>query len=296
MIEERADAVGFAAVKRAADALSAAYREGKPAALAQIPPAGRVAAYLVTRMPATYAAAHRALLAVRTLPIATILDLGAGAGAASLAAREFFPNASITMIERDAAFCEAARPWLPDAAIRTADIEQVFSLGQHDLVIAAYSLGELASEPWERFWSAARVAFVAIEPGTTRGYRLLMRMRERLLGSGAHMLAPCPMESACPLTDPDWCHFAARVERSSLHRRMKEGGLGYEDEKFSYLALSREPLELSRARIIRRPCHEPGLITLETCTPGGVETVPVRKRDRDLYRIARQVQWGDDWA
>src|SRR5207245_279680 len=67
MIEERADKVGFAALKRAATAISAAYRAGLPkgARTAHLTGEERTAAYLVTRMPATYAAAHAALGQVR---------------------------------------------------------------------------------------------------------------------------------------------------------------------------------------------------------------------------------------
>ncbi|HMC61129.1 MAG TPA: small ribosomal subunit Rsm22 family protein, partial [Candidatus Solibacter sp.] len=172
------------------------------------------------------------------------------------------------------------------------------SLPPHDLVMAAYSLGELGQpkyvERWaELLWRAARVALVVIEPGTPRGYSLSLGIRDQLLKAGAHMAAPCPAAMACPLTPPDWCHFAARVERSSLHRRIKDAELGYEDEKFSYVALAREPVALPRARIIRRPRHAPGLIELRTCTPAGLGAEPVGKRDREAYRAARHAGWGD---
>jgi len=83
------------------------------------------------------------------------------------------------------------------------------------------------------------------------------------------------------------------VERSSLHRRIKDAELGYEDEKFSYVALARQPVDLPEARIIRHPQHRPGLIELETCTPQGVRTRRITKRDRDAFRAARQARWGD---
>jgi ribosomal protein RSM22 (predicted rRNA methylase) len=64
-------------------------------------------------------------------------------------------------------------------------------------------------------------------------------------------------------------------------------------KKFSYVALAREPVDLPGARIIRRPRHQPGLIELETCTPRGVRTERVAKRDRERFRAARQARWGD---
>lgn len=299
LIEERADAIGFPALKRAASAMSDAYRSGDAAAIARLPAAERTAAYLLTRMPATYAAALRVLSEVRARlgdrPVASVLDLGAGTGSASLAARQVFPQAGLTLLERDAACLGAARLWLPDATVLHADLARA-ALPPHDLVIAAYAAGELAGEHWGKFWQAARLVLVAIEPGTPAGYSLLLRMRESLLAEGAHMLAPCPAESECPLRTPDWCHFAARVERSSLHRRLKEADLGYEDEKFSYIALAREAAGMAQARILRRPRQEPGRISLELCTPAGVRGVQVHKRERDQFRAARQAEWGEEWA
>ncbi|HXB66705.1 MAG TPA: small ribosomal subunit Rsm22 family protein [Candidatus Acidoferrales bacterium] len=299
-IEERAETIGFAALKRAARAMSDAYREGRTAPLNA---AERTGAYLATRMPATYAAAHAVLSEVRArlgeTAIEEVLDVGAGTGAAALAARECWgPATRVTMIERDGAFTEAARQWLPDARVLADDLMRVESLPPHDLVMAAYSVGELVRdmdvERWAALlWRAARVALVVIEPGTTPGYSLSLGIRDQLLKAGAYMVAPCPAAMACPLTPPDWCHFAARVERSSLHRRIKDADLGYEDEKFSYVALAREPVALPQTRIIGRPHHAPGLIELRTCTEAGLRTQAVRKRDREAYRAARHAGWGD---
>ena len=340
-IEDRAEALGFAALKRAAAALSDAYREGRTPRLGD---AERTAAYLVTRMPATFAAAHAVLdeVAARVDAIGSgaetgadspatfaaahdgairgvldagagtgadssaahsaprapgairgVLDAGAGTGAASLAARAHFPHAAITMVERDGAFARAARQWLPDAALIAADIARPEALPPHDLVIAAYSLGEFGAPLAARLWQAARVALVLIEPGTPRGFALIRQVRGDLLAAGARMVAPCPAETECPMADPDWCHFAARVERSSLHRRLKGGDLGYEDEKFSYVALARQSVDLPEARIIRHPMHHPGLIEIETCTPAGLRSERIARRDRERFRAARKAAWGD---
>jgi hypothetical protein len=160
-IEARADAVGFAALKRAATALSDAYREGKPTRLKSD---DHVAAYLVTRMPATYAAARAALDELPDLPIAGILDIGAGSGAASLAASQRFAGArDVTLIERDPSLAGAAREWLPEARILAADLTSMREFPPHDLVIAATrSAKSRAISP--RGFGAARVALVVISP------------------------------------------------------------------------------------------------------------------------------------
>jgi len=287
-IEERASEVPFAELKRAAAAMSDAYREGRPLAVSP-------AAYLVTRMPATYAATYSVLreLPEGLPPIETVLDVGAGTGAASLATRALFPNAKIEMIERDAALAREARAFIPDAGIIAADAARIERFPERDLVMASYSLGEIGAVAAIRLWQAARVALVIIEPGTPKGFALIRAIRDELLAAGAPMAAPCPGSMTCPMAHPDWCHFAARVERSSLHRRLKDGDLGYEDEKYSYVAFTREPLPLPPARIVRRPQHHPGWIELRTCTERGLETERVTKRERETFRAARHAVWGD---
>ena len=288
LIETRAEAVGFAALKAAAAEMSAAYREGKPSRIAEDE---RVAAYLVTRMPATYAAAYMVLEEVRERigGVATILDAGAGTGAASLAARAFWPSARITMIERDRALADAAREILPDAEILVRDVKQIAPFPPADLILAAYSIGEFGEATAARMWQTAAKAFVAIEPGTPKGFALIRKLRDL----GGYIAAPCPGNVPCPIVEPDWCHFAARVERSSLHRRIKEGALGYEDEKFSYVVLAKHPVEAARARIVRRPEQQPGLIILHTCTAEGLKTERVTKRDKEAFRAARRARWGE---
>jgi ribosomal protein RSM22 (predicted rRNA methylase) len=283
-IEARAEEIGFAPLKRAAAELSQAYREGRAA---RLDTPERIAAYLVTRMPATYAASYMVLEEVRRRigPVDSILDVGAGTGAASLAAREFFPEARITLLEQQPALIDAARVWLPEAEFRTGDASAVRPAS---FIISAYAMGEFGETLAARLWDAARTALVIIEPGTPRGFGLIRNLRE--LGP---IVAPCPGAMPCPMEGDDWCHFAARVERSSLHRRIKDAELGYEDEKFSYVALAKQPVAPARARILLRPVQKPGLIVLETCTPEGLKTERVTRRDKAAFRSARHANWGD---
>jgi ribosomal protein RSM22 (predicted rRNA methylase) len=229
--------------------------------------------------------------------VESILDAGAGSGAASLAAIRWLKPNRLTLVERDAAMAGFAKELLPDAKILFEDFTHGARFAPHDVVIASYALGEApAALLISRLWEAARLALVVIEPGTPRGFALVREIRTQLLASGAHMLAPCPRADACPVSGSDWCHFAARVERTGLHRRVKDAELNYEDEKFSYVAVSRESFILPAARIVRHPLHRPGLITLETCTPRGFETVRATRRDRDKFRAARRADWGDPFG
>jgi ribosomal protein RSM22 (predicted rRNA methylase) len=297
-IEEMARAAGPAAVKRAAAEISETYR-ARTRAAAWTP--ARLAAYMATRMPATYAAAEMVLGEWRRrLPgreICSILDVGAGTGAVSLAARRHFPGALCTLVERDPHMAAIARELMPAIEILHGDFARLESFPEHDLVIAAYAIGE---EPGPdvipRLWQAARWGLIVIEPGTPAGFALVREIRGRILAAGGRMVAPCPAEGPCPMPDGDWCHFAARVERTALHRRLKDASLSYEDEKFSYAALAREPAPQAASRIIRRPAHHPGLIVLDTCTPHGLETVRAVRRDPEAFRAARRAIWGGEWA
>jgi ribosomal protein RSM22 (predicted rRNA methylase) len=201
--EEWTSAVSFTELKQAAAELSAAYREGRPVPGAWTPEV-RVAAYLATRMPATYAAAAAALRSVGSLPVGSLIDIGAGTGSASLAAQLYFPGLkTVTLVERDAAFADAARELLPNARILRENFLKMPAFPANDLVIAAYSLGEsLQSGLILRLWQAAQMALVLIEPGTTRGFSLIRQAREQLLASGAHLVAPCPHANACPMSAP----------------------------------------------------------------------------------------------
>jgi ribosomal protein RSM22 (predicted rRNA methylase) len=93
----------------------------------------------------------------------------------------------------------------------------------------------------------------------------------------------------------DWCHFAARVSRSSLHRQVKGGSLPYEDEKYSYVAATRVPVPTEPpARIVRKPQLRKGQVLLDLCTSDeGLVRDTVTKRHGERYRAARDANWGD---
>ncbi len=82
--------------------------------------------------------------------------------------------------------------------------------------------------------------------------------------------------------------------RTTLHHRLKEGTHGYEDEKFSYVILSKRSVDHSRgARVIRHPLHHPGWIDLRVCDSGGAHDLRVTKLDKLRFRAARKAEWGD---
>jgi ribosomal protein RSM22 (predicted rRNA methylase) len=138
---------------------------------------------------------------------------------------------------------------------------------------------------------------VIVEPGTPGGYARIAAARRVLAGLGLHVVAPCPHDGECPIVpDRDWCHFAVRLNRTALHRRIKDGTLSFEDEKFSYVAASARPWPRAQGRILRHPLKRKGLVTLRLCTAeDGLADRAVSKRQGETYREARDAVWGDAW-
>jgi ribosomal protein RSM22 (predicted rRNA methylase) len=300
---------------RAADTLSARYREPDSASVAVDRPLtdAERAAYLVVRAPATFAAVTAALAELRDrrpeLTVRRVLDLGAGPGVASWAALTTFDDVSeLTLVERDRGFAglgrdilDAAAPASTAIAWKHADLRTDWGSATFDLVLISYAFGELLADVRARVldaaWRATSTggALVIVEPGTPRHFQGVIDARTWLLAQGATIAAPCPHTAACPMAAADdWCHFSARVPRTREHRRLKGGSLSYEDEKFSYLIASRSTPMPAPSRIVRHPYVEKGRITLTRCTADGtIVTTPIGRNDREAFRRARKARWGD---
>ena len=330
-IEDQLSAFDRKGLARAVEELSRSYRN--PSASGELS-TGFInndlqrAAYLLTRLPATYAAIHAVLREVKErmadLEIRSLLDLGAGPGTAMWAAAEIFSELEqVTLIEQSNGFIRLGQKFAasaPSAAIQSArwveaDLKHETQLPEHDLVVISYALGELPSTSRSQLllsaWRAATKVIAVIEPGTPRGFEVILQARDEMLAQKAHLVAPCPHEKQCPMSlcgttvpgcispaskmKQDWCHFAQRLERTSLHRKLKAGELGYEDEKFSYIAAARQAVPQVEARIIRHPIQLKGHIKLELCTRKSLKQETVTRSQGGAFKRARKVKWGDSW-
>lgn len=286
--------------------ISAGYRERRSSA--SVATTDDVLAYALSRMPGTYAANEDALarLAERAPDFAprTLLDLGCGPGTASWAALDAFPSIErATLVDSNAAFLDVARDLGAEHAVLAgADFVggnlAAPPAGQFDLVVISYALTEL-SDPAaaiDRIWHSCGGVLLIVEPGTPRDHQRLMAVRSRLIDGGAAVAAPCPHRAPCPVAAPDWCHFTVRLSRTRDHMRMKGGTLGYEDEKFSYVAAARPEVTLAPAqpRVLARPVETKFDLTLKLCaTDGTLVHHNVPKRDAPAYRAVRKAEWGD---
>jgi len=298
-------------VADAAEKLSSRYRSGQALANGTfLHSRADVLAYAAYRLPATFAAIYAALNEARKRRPDwrphSLLDAGSGPGSALWAASELWPELEqVTLLERDEGMITCGKQIATHARsriVREAIWQKVDLLGQwesepKDLVITAYVLNELPASQREnlinKLWSVTADTLVIIEPGTPTGYSHIIQARQQLIAAGANIIAPCPHNLPCPMAGNDWCHFAQRIARTRLQRQVKQATLSYEDEKFSYIAASRTIGLPIQGRVVRHPQIRPGHIHLQLCTPAGLKSTIVTRKDKEAFREARDIAWGD---
>jgi ribosomal protein RSM22 (predicted rRNA methylase) len=266
-------------------------------------------AYALARMPATYAAISACLNAVLEarpdFAPQTLLDIGAGPGTASWAASEAFPSlASLALLDTNPALRALALD-LQRGSTRLGGL--TYDAGEAraalakaetaDLVIASYLIGELRETERnslvQAMWARTRDTLLIVEPGTPAGTARILNARTQLITSGARVLAPCPHDNGCPLAAPDWCHFSQRLARSRAHKQVKGAEVPFEDERFSYVVLTRTPAAAHPSRILAQPDVGKTGISAKLCTVDGVNMTNVPRRDKAAYAIARHWRWGN---
>jgi len=264
-------------------------------------------AYALVRMPATYAVVTASLNALCEMrpdfEPKSLLDVGAGPGTASWAAAEAFSSLeNFTLLDINAALQKLALDLARQHIRLTAmtcrrDTHALEEADAADLVIASYLIGEIGEAERRslagRLWDKTSDTLVVIEPGTPAGFRRVIELRAQLIAAGAHVAAPCPHDGPCPLQAPDWCHFAQRLPRLRAHIQIKGAELPFEDEKFSYVALTRTPVAQRYPRVLSQPVVSKVDVSAELCTPDGLQIAKVPRRDKAAYAKARRWRWGE---
>ena len=297
----RSDAAGRAA------SISKTYRDGGGSGA--IRSEADALAYALARMPATYAAVTASLNAlVETRPEfapKNLLDIGAGPGTATWAAAAAFPSLQdFTLLDANDALRMLALDLARDSTqLRGIGYERgearaaLAKADAAELVVASYMIGEIGDAERrtlaEVMWEKTRDTLLVVEPGTPAGYARIIALRERLIAMGAHVAAPCPHDGKCPLQAPDWCHFTQRLQRSRAHKQVKGAELPFEDERFSYVALTRAAIARRPSRVLAQPAVSKVEITAKLCTPEGLALTKVPRRAKADYAAARRWRWGD---
>jgi ribosomal protein RSM22 (predicted rRNA methylase) len=307
-VDELLENTPLADLKAAAKTLSERYRaetrDGRLHMAADL----SVKAYLATRLPATYAAVRASLDAIDEArpdwTPASLLDIGAGPGTVLWAVADAWPELQrATLLEASAAARRIGERLAGELSLpvdwksgdATIDLDE---LQPAELVTAAYVLDEIVPSSLprliEKLWQLSTDTLLLVEPGTPAGWQRILGARSQLIDVGAHVLAPCPHQQPCPLAAPDWCHFARRVARSRLHRLAKEAEVPWEDEKFIYLAATREKLTPIGPRVLAPPKAGSGKVDLKLCKSDGRASQRLfTKRDGDFFKRARRADWGD---
>lgn len=265
-------------------------------------------AYALARMPATYAAIIACLNALRDQIPAfepqSLLDVGAGPGTASWAAAQNFETlAEFMALDANPALRSLALSLVTDSRLSSLSYERgealkaIHDTQACDLVIASYVIGEIGEDSRASLvtamWQKTKHILLIVEPGTPAGYERIIAARSQLISEGANVVAPCPHDDSCPLTPPDWCHFSQRLPRSRAHKHLKGADLPFEDERFSYVTLSRIPSAHRPARVLSQPLRTKVAVTAKLCTENGLKTPILAHRDKKSYAAARKWDWGD---
>lgn len=286
----------------AAKDMSSGYRRGKTSQPITTPL--QAMAYAVARMPATFAAAAAVFAHLNEVmpefAPQSLLDVGAGTGAASWAAVMQWPQiASVTMLDRNPALAALARRLAMTGPLAKAEILSG-DLGAQkpcaDLVCASYVLVELPEDRLasvaQDLWSCTQGALALVEPGTPDGFARIRAARAALIEAGAHVAAPCTHDRPCPLQNGDWCHFSQRLARSRDHVLLKDATAPFEDERYSYVVVTKAKVAKG-ARILAPPLEtKPGL-TFKLCDETGLRARFVAARDKQEYARVRKRRWGD---
>ncbi|MBI1327644.1 MAG: hypothetical protein GC136_08395 [Alphaproteobacteria bacterium] len=252
-------------------------------------------AYCATRFPATYGVAIKAAQEMTLQAPVTLLDIGAGPATATLALASMFDITHATLLEPNnhlRACGEKLLEVLPHNWVPHT-FEQYKVDTQFDIVVASYMFNEAKSD-FAKLWALTKQYLLIIEPGTPHGFSIIYTLREEARKQNISIIGPCSHTQACPLfTLNRWCHFSVRIDRTKLHRAIKDADLNYEDEKFSYLLLSKAPIVQEKYdRLIGHP-RGTKLIEAELCTAEGRIEMAKIPKSHPKHKQFRKSAWGD---
>jgi ribosomal protein RSM22 (predicted rRNA methylase) len=246
-------------------------------------------------------------------PVRRVLDLGAGTGAAGQAVKQALasPSGPVTAegrgvpgeLEVVSVDRVAAMPGVIVSDLRSARRPPGVE-GRFDLIVAAHLLNELAVSLsvaelaalvffWGRELLAPGGHIVLVEPALKQTSRQLLAVRDRLVGAGFFVVAPCFWQGPCPALERerDWCHAAAAWSLGDPAEAARRAGRSRVD--YSYLVLGWAPGASDRDvvrdrrlfRVVSDPMVEKGRLRLFGCGPAG--RLPLVRLDRDRSEANR---------
>lgn len=312
LLQSKLEGYQLGKLKDISQSISDMYRNNSGSGNRLVESSLQVLVYSLVRMPATFGAVADALgytldmLGEEQGQIKSLLDVGAGTGSASWAVDSLLDIDNIRCIEREREMSKLGKELMAEGSDALKNAEwidkdltklDVSTIKSADLVLASYVMNEMSESDRQtlvkKLWTLTDKVLLIIEPGTPKGYQQLMSTRQILLEQGANLIAPCTHTDKCRLSDGDWCHFTTRIQRNKIHKLLKDGDVPYEDEKYFYMAFSKQNTQMAKCRILRHPYIEKGQITLQVCTAKQNYTKVVRKKDGDIFKQAKKSKCGD---
>ena len=249
-----------------------------------------------------------------------VLDLGAGLGAMTwgiaraIAAAGGEGRIEALLVDEDPAVLAAAEAIARAArtletkvplavTTRTAPLASFVAKEKADVVVLGQVLSELApgADPEarlaeqqaliERLLATAVLpdgALVVVEPALRARTRHLHALRDRLVGAGRTVFAPCLHQKACPTLpiEDAWCHEDLGVDLPPwVVPLARAAGLRWQGLTFSYLVLRPDGATMDasaayRFRVVSDLIPSKGKTELFGCTALG-DRVRLRRLDRD---------------
>ncbi|KAK6467784.1 methyltransferase-like protein 17 [Huso huso] len=281
--------------------------------------------YLAARLDGGYAAVSRALHEIKKrvpdFAPQTLLDFGSGTGTVAWAAHTMWGQSLREYVCVDSS---ASMNKLADLLLRGGSETQDPHIGgvyfrqflpvspkvQFDLVVSAFSLSELPSaserlSSIQTLWRKTSNFLVLIENGTKEGHSILMEARDIILKGEdkvthdprrGSVFAPCPHDAPCPKLSEKIqlpCNFPQAYRPLQLRWNTDRSF-----EKFSFVILQRGSGDETNQwpRIVQPVLRRVRHVHCHLCSADGTlqhAVVTTSKHTRDLYRCARNSEWGD---
>lgn len=310
-IEKETEKYNIKDLKEAALNLSKRYMEKKRTGETFLKTDLDTISYSVIRMPATYSAIRTCLEKIKELndfEIKSLLDIGSGTGAAEWAVNDVFGVNNIVCLEREQAMRELSKKYFSysddfkNIEFIDADIVNEKLNISKDLCILSYIINELSKENRlkviDKVLSCTNKILLIVEPGTPEGFYNVKMIRDYLYEKGYEIIAPCTgFNGRCDIKEDDWCASSVRVQRTKVHKYLKDADVGFEDEKFSYIAInvSKNKLNIEKnfKRILRHPKIQNGRIEVKTCMQGEIKEEVITKKNKEDFKALKKKKIGD---
>ncbi len=266
--------------------------------------------YAFYRMPSTTAVIKKCFSYIpRSEEAYSVLDLGAGTGASVFAIieQDAINVSKITCVESSGYMLETFNR-LIDGLELPFSIETIkedflsYTGGKSfDIVLTSFAINEINKKDrisfLDKMWNLSNKYILIIEPGTPTAHKEMMEYKKHFISKGGKIVAPCAIDK-CPLIDgDDWCHFQVRLNRPSIQSKIKGGVRNFEDEKFTFLLISKEDCEKNKEEnvkiLIRKPIIQKGNISLTFCEKQGINRKIYTKKDGEKYKKAKKLDVGD---